>query len=52
MRGLEIAEKRVLGSLLLLLGLSFLIVGWYGGQLGLIAEFVKQVFGPAVAGMP
>ncbi|MBX5326188.1 MAG: hypothetical protein ACQXXH_04195 [Candidatus Bathyarchaeia archaeon] len=49
---MEIAEKRVVGSLLLLLGLSFFVVGWYSGQLGLIADFVRRVFGPAVAGMP
>jgi len=49
---LEIAEKRVVGALLLLLGLSCFVVGWYGGQLAFVADFVRNVFQPAVAGMP
>jgi len=49
---MEISEKRIIGSLFLLLGLSLLIVGVYAGQLGFIGEFVKNVFQPAVAGMP
>lgn len=49
---MEIPEKRVIGSLLLLAGLTFFVVGWYSGQLASIAEFVKNVFQPAVAGMP
>lgn len=49
---MEIPEKRVIGSLLLLTGLSFLAVGLYSGQLTFIADFVKHVFQPAVAGMP
>jgi hypothetical protein len=48
----DIPEKRVIGSLLLLTGLTFLVVGLYAGQLTLIADFVKNVFQPAVAGMP
>jgi hypothetical protein len=48
----DIPEKRVIGSLLLLTGLSFLIAGLYSGQLTLIANFMKNVFRPAVAGMP
>ncbi|HVP41143.1 MAG TPA: hypothetical protein VMS95_04240 [Candidatus Krumholzibacteriaceae bacterium] len=49
---MEISEKRIIGSLILLSGLSFLIIGVYSGQLGFIGEFVKNVFPPAVAGMP
>jgi hypothetical protein len=49
---MEISEKRIIGSLILLLGLSFLLIGIYSGQLTLISEFVKNVFKPAVAGMP
>jgi hypothetical protein len=48
----EIPEKRVIGSLLLLAGLTFFVVGWYSGQLASIGEFVKNVFQPAVAGIP
>jgi hypothetical protein len=49
---MEISEKRVIGSLILLLGFSFLLVGVYSGQLTSIFAFVKNVFPPAVAGMP
>ena len=49
---MEISEKRIIGSLLLLLGLSFLLVGVYSGQLTAILDFVKSIFGPAVAGAP
>lgn len=49
---MEIPEKRVIGSLLLLTGLTFFIVGLYSGQLAFITNFVKNVFQPAVAGMP
>lgn len=47
-----IPEKRVIGSLLLLIGLTFLAVGVYSGQLAFVANFVKNIFQPAVAGMP
>ena len=49
---MEISEKRIIGSLILLLGLSFLLIGAYSGQLGSIGEFVKSMFQPAVAGAP
>lgn len=49
---MEISEKRIIGSLFLLLGLSLLIIGVYSGQAAFISEFVKNVFQPAVAGMP
>lgn len=49
---MEISEKRIVGSLILLLGLSFLLIGVYSGQLASILEFVKNTFKPAVAGAP
>jgi membrane-bound ClpP family serine protease len=48
----DIPEKRVISSLLLLVGFSFLIAGLYSGQVALIVNFMKSVFPPAVAGMP
>ena len=45
-------EKRVIGSLLLLSGLTFITVGLYSGQLNYILELVKKVFETAVAGLP
>ena len=43
------SERRVVGSLLLLLGLTFLALGLYTGQLGFVLEIVKKVFETAIA---
>ena len=43
------SERRVVGSLLLLSGLTFLALGLYTGQLGFVLEFVKKVFETAIA---
>lgn len=48
----DVSEKRVIGSLLLLLGLTFAIVGLYSGQLDHVIRFVKDVFETAVVGWP
>lgn len=39
-----IPERRVIGALLLLLGVSFLAFGIYTGQLNLILEMLKKIF--------
>ena len=41
---MDISERRIIGSLLLLLGVSFLAVGIYTGQLDKIVEMLKTVF--------
>ncbi len=41
---MDISERRIIGSLLLLLGVSFLAVGIYTGQLDKIVEMLKSVF--------
>lgn len=46
------SEKRVIGSLLLLSGLTFFVVGLYTGQLDYIMDVVKKIFETAVAGVP
>ena len=46
------SEKRVIGSLLLLSGLTFLVVGLYTGQLDYIMDVVKKIFETAGAGVP
>ncbi len=46
------SEKRVIGSLLLLSGLTFLVVGLYTGQLDYIMDVMKRIFETAVAGVP
>jgi hypothetical protein len=49
---MDISEQRVIGSLLLLLGVTFLIVGLYSGQLEFVLKIVKRIFEASVAGLP
>jgi hypothetical protein len=49
---MDVSEQRVIGSLLLLLGITFLIVGLYSGQLETVLEIVKRIFEASVAGLP
>ena len=49
---MEISEKRIVGSLILLAGLTLLSVALYTDQLTRIAELMKSIFEPAIAGMP
>lgn len=41
---MDISERRVIGALLLLLGVSFLAVGLYMGQLNALIELLRKVF--------
>ncbi|MEM2953587.1 MAG: hypothetical protein QXU21_04845 [Candidatus Bathyarchaeia archaeon] len=41
---MEIPERRVIGALLLLLGVSLLAVGLYTGQLEMVIELLKKAF--------
>jgi hypothetical protein len=41
---MDIAERRVIGALLLLTGVSFLAVGIYTGQLNALVDTLKTVF--------
>ncbi len=41
---MDVPERRVIGALLLLLGVSFLAVGIYTGQLNEIVEMLETVF--------
>ena len=49
---MDMSEKRIMGSLILLLGLTFLSIGIYTGELTRIAELIQGIFEPAVAGLP
>ena len=49
---MDSSGKRMIGSLILLLGLSLLAVGLASGQLNYLLEFMKKVFEPALAGAP
>lgn len=41
---MDVPERRVVGALLLLLGVSFLAVGIYTGQLDVIVDMLKTAF--------
>jgi hypothetical protein len=41
---MDIQQRRMIGALLLLVGVSFLAVGVYTGQLNVIVELLKKVF--------
>lgn len=41
---MDIPQSRVIGSLILLLGVSFLAVGVFTGQINFIIDLLKQVF--------
>ena len=41
---MDIPESRVIGARILLLGVSFLAIGVYTGQLNTIVEMLKKVF--------
>jgi hypothetical protein len=47
---MDLPEQRIVGSLLLLAGISFLAVGLYTGQLTTVIEIVREVLNAAIAG--
>ena len=49
---MDLPEKRVIGSLLLLSGLTFLAIGLHTGQLTSVLELLKKIFETAIAGLP
>jgi hypothetical protein len=48
----DLSLRRVIGSLLLLLGISFLAIGLSAGQLEKVIEIVKRILEASVAGAP
>lgn len=49
---MDLPEKRVIGSLFLLSGVTFLAIGIYEGQLTFVLELLKKIFETAIAGLP
>jgi len=49
---MDVSLRRVIGSLVLLLGISFLTVGLYTGQVDRVMEIVKRILEASVAGVP
>jgi len=49
---MDLPEKRVVGSLILLSGLTFLAIGLHTRQLPYVLDLLKKIFETAVAGLP
>jgi len=49
---MDVSIRRVIGSLILLLGVSLFAIGLHSGQLDTVMQVVKQVLEAAVAGAP
>lgn len=49
---MDVSEKRIIGSLLLLAGLTFLSIALYTNQLPEIVKLMTEIFKPALAGIP
>ncbi|MGQ9539108.1 MAG: hypothetical protein ACUVTE_05975 [Candidatus Bathycorpusculaceae bacterium] len=41
---MDISERRVIGALLLLLGVSMFVIGLYTGQLNAVVELLEKIF--------
>jgi hypothetical protein len=48
----ELSERRIVGSIILLAGVTLLIVALQPDQLARIVEMMGKVFEPALAGLP
>jgi len=49
---MDVSMRRVIGSLALLLGVTFLTIGLYSGQIDTVTQIVKRILEAAVAGAP
>ena len=48
----RLLEQRIIASMFILFGLTMLALGLHFGGLRVILDLVKQVFQPALAGLP
>ncbi len=49
---MDASMRRVIGSLVLLSGVTFLVIGLYSGQIDTVMQIVKRILEAAVAGAP
>ena len=49
---MELSEQRLIASLILLLGVSFLIVGLLTNQLDRVLKMVQEILKSTIAGVP
>jgi hypothetical protein len=52
MLNMEVPEQRVIGSLILLLGVTFLLIGLQSGQANTVLTIVKRILEASIAGAP
>jgi len=45
-------EKRIIGLLILLLGLTMLAAGIITNQINYLIDFIKSIFEPSISGLP
>ena len=48
---MDISEKRIIGSLFLLAGVTFISLALYTNNLSKIMELIRSIFEPAFAGL-
>jgi len=46
------SERRVIGTVVLLLGLTFLTLAFLGNEVEYVRELLKITFAPDIAGLP
>ena len=49
---MELSERRIVGSVILLTGVTLLVIALQPDQLAKIVEMMGKVFEPALAGLP
>lgn len=49
---MEVSQRRVIGSLVLLLGVTLLVSGLHSEQVSTVLTIVKRIFDASVAGAP
>jgi len=49
---MEVAQRRVIGSLVLLLGVTLLVMGLQSDQFNRVLSIVRRIFEASIAGAP
>jgi len=49
---MDVSERRVIGSLVLLLGVSLLVIGLQSDQVNTVLTIVKRILEASIAGAP
>jgi len=52
MSDVEVSQRRVIGSLVLLLGVTLLVIGLQSGQISTVMAIVKRILEASIAGAP